>query len=218
MPEAENPNWCFVEDTDTQAATLALMRHHIPTWPPGPKGAPVFIKVDTEIHNLLRPATLKTEFQASGRKAMGIIVDAEQQKQSVWNRVLNFAVDRFTDVPADLPEDGLVLVDLEGRRFGIWVMPDNKSNGMLEDFLRTLVPDQAEQLWEHSVNSVATARSEFGAPCREIHLPKAHLHSWLAFQDPPGERIGVAIAKKFLDPASPSATIFVDWFKRLFQL
>jgi hypothetical protein len=40
----------------------------------GVEGAPVFIKVDTEITNLLKTPALKAEFQASERKALGIVV------------------------------------------------------------------------------------------------------------------------------------------------
>jgi hypothetical protein len=96
-------------------------------------------------------------------------------------------------------------------------MPDNESEGCTEVFLRHLVPAQAETSWQHAVQSVIGAR-ELGAPCRECHLPKAHLYTWLAWQDPPGQSPGIALTKKILDPTAPSAARFVTWFRLLYGI
>ncbi|MFB6098456.1 MAG: DUF3226 domain-containing protein [Salinibacter sp.] len=47
---------------------------------------------------------------------------------------------------------------------------------------------------------------------------QARLHSWLAWQDPPGELIGRSIRRETggLDPHSDLAERFVDWIRRLF--
>lgn len=193
------------------------MRHHITTWPMGPDGAPVYIRVDTEIINLLRSPALKAEFQASGRKALGIVVDAETNLASVWCRILPFVQTTFQGAGGALPAEGLVLVDENGKRFGVWVMPNNTSQGMLEDFLRHLVPDESGAIWQFATECVDAARTK-GALCHEIHLPKARLHTYLAWENPPGERIGAAISKKFLNPHAQTAAVFVSWFKRLYEL
>jgi hypothetical protein len=217
MAGTDNPNWCFVEDTDTQAAVIGLMRHHIPSWPAVAEGAPVHIKVDTKIKNL-QPSALKTEFQASERKALGIVVDAETALASVWwNRISPFVRETFQSESDDLPSEGLVLPHENGRRFGIWVMPDNFSSGMLEDFLRRLIPDEANTIWQFATQCVGEARAK-GAAYRDTHLAKANLHTYLAWEDPPGERLGPAIARKFLNPHAETARTFVGWFKRLYEL
>jgi hypothetical protein len=87
----------------------------------------------------------------------------------------------------------------------------------LETFLRYLVPDDAEIVWRHATEAVASARN-LGARCRESHLPKAELYTWLAWQDPPGFSPGRALTKKILDPHSEHATPFVKWFRDLYQL
>jgi hypothetical protein len=58
-------------------------------------------------------------------------------------------------------------------------MPDNTSEGTLETFLRFLVPESSAPLWAHATESVATART-LGASCRETHVGKANLYTWLA--------------------------------------
>lgn len=223
MAGDDNENYCFVEDTDTLAAVVALMRHDNGTaWPIGcPEKHPVFLKMESSLSNLFKQRTLKIEMNRSGRKAMGIVVDAEQKEElSAWASVRAFASSAdpvFLDIPDTMPEDGLVLVNTCGHSLGLWIMPDNKSPGMLEDFLSQLVPVDARGLWALAVAGVKKARKN-GAKCAHPHLAKAELHTWLAWQESPGERIGAAIAKKYLDPSHDTATRFVNWFKRLYKL
>jgi|SRR5271165_1096337 len=139
MDPAKNPNQCIVEDRDTWSAVIGLMRSHVPGWPPeGPKGAPVYIKYDTTFTKQLKLAEIKTEFQASGLAALGIVLDAEQNPSSVWGRVSPFLQETFSTIPNFFPPEGLVVQHQDGRRFGMWVMPDNQLQGMLEDFLAPL--------------------------------------------------------------------------------
>ena len=87
----------------------------------------------------------------------------------------------------------------------------------MEVFLRYLVPEDSEAVWCHAVESVKIGRS-LGAPCREVHIPKAELFTWLAWQDPPGYSPGIALTKRILDPHSPHAAAFVKWFRDLYSL
>jgi hypothetical protein len=225
MASEANPNRCYTEDTDTASAIIALMRHVNPNlWPVENRGAgaAVFVKPPEEgLEDLLKEASLYTELNTSGRRAFAVVMDAETKPTSAWNRVRQFASNatpQFKNIPQTMPETGLILENENGVNVGLWVMPDNKSAGMLEDWLRRLVPDEHSALWGHAVASVTTARSEFGAGCRDAVLSKAHLHAHLSWQDPPGERIGAAIASKTLDPNSPSALPFVAWFNKVFRL
>ena len=125
MRGEDNENYCFVEDYDTSAAIVALMRHDNATaWPISKHEThPVFLKVESSLSDLFKARTLRNEMNRSGRKAMGIVVDAEQrQVLSAWNSVRTFAESAdpaFIDIPDTLPEDGLVLVNADGRRLGL---------------------------------------------------------------------------------------------------
>ena len=88
---------------------------------------------------------------------------------------------------------------------------------MLEDFLLRLVPDGSCPLSELARNSVAEAKRR-GSPFRNVHQRKAELHTWLAWQDPPGLRLHEAVKHTVLDPARAESKPFVDWFKKLFHL
>ena len=96
-------------------------------------------------------------------------------------------------------------------------MPNNRFTGMLEDFLVELIPEDSRRLSELARDSVAEAKRN-GAPFRKVHERKAELHTWLAWQDPPGLRLHEAVRHAVLDPARAESAPFVNWFKSLFDL
>lgn len=109
---------------------------------------------------------------------------------------------------------GLVTSTTWGARIGLWVMPNNRDPGDLETFLEGLVPMTSQDwLWAGEATKMAQTK---GALYRKVHARKAHLHTWLAWGDPPGNPYGTAIEATQLNDASPAADAFIIWFKELF--
>ncbi len=84
-------------------------------------------------------------------------------------------------------------------------MPNNDSTGALEDFAAKLVPEDDPQ-WKYAdkvIDEVPDPRF------MESHRGKAHLHTYLAWQDPPREPIGRSISNGVLNETSPLAKSFV---------
>ena len=121
-------------------------------------------------------------------------------------------------MPRDMPSDGLILNGPADKRLGAWIMPDNKSPGDLETFLRGLVPNTAVELMDHAERCTASAKGEFHAPFRDVHTSKANLHTWLSWQDPPDQNPGKALASRALDPRISAAQPFVAWFRKLYGI
>jgi hypothetical protein len=86
---------------------------------------------------------------------------------------------------------------------------------MVETF--GLVPDDSKELWDFAATCIESAR-EKGAKYKAVHLQKAHMHTWLAWQDPPGERMGIALTAKILRPEIESAAMFANWFIQLYEV
>ncbi len=57
-----------------------------------------------------------------------------------------------------------------------------------------------------------------GAPLIENHTDKGNIHTWLAWQNPPGRQLHNAVMEKNLNPKHPCAETFVNWFKNLYDL
>lgn len=206
----------LVEDTDQRGAVIGLMRHHIP-WPHEPASWPVTIEIKGSSDQVLDFEEIDTRLLGSGLRALGIVFDADDKFDTRWGKLKEFCARRFNNVPKEFPEGGLIIANSAGLRFGAWIMPDNKSVGMLEHFCKLLVPATGIALWSHAEDAVKAAK-KIGAPWRPTHGEKATIHTWLAWQDPPGERMGTAITKKILDPTSPHAQPFVEWFRNLYEV
>ena len=86
---------------------------------------------------------------------------------------------------------------------------------MLEDFIKFLIPQDDELL--PIAEDVLTNNIEAKGLNRykELHRPKALIHTWLAWQEEPGSPMGQAITKKYLQDTE-TCQLFVSWLKKIF--
>ena len=158
--------------------------------------------------------TLNEELKATDLGRLGVVLDADTDLAKQWARVTRVLDEHgCRAVPAAPNADGTIVETNDSKKIGIWVMPDNKSAGALEDFVGKLIA-KGDTLWpkaQADVNGIPQADRRF----RETYLSKAHVHTWLAWQEEPGTRMGETFKKKYLDPNHPQATAFVNWIRRL---
>ena len=78
-------------------------------------------------------------------KRLGVVVDADENGEAHWSaiRTILEKSDYYSSLPETLPQEGLVCHpdDEEQLIVGVWIMPDNRINGMLEDFVAYMIPD-----------------------------------------------------------------------------
>ena len=149
---------------------------------------------------------------------IGVVIDADTDISVRWQSIR----DRITDIGyqnvPDQPDPGGTILDPPAGtylpRLGVWIMPNNQTSGILEDFLRFLVP-QPNILFDHAKASVA-AIPEGERRFKQLAEPKAVIHTWLAWQEEPGRPLVPAISACFLDPNVPEVDVLADWLKRLF--
>jgi hypothetical protein len=177
----------------------------------------VFLKDCEGYSNIINADRISTELKADGIRSLGILLDADDQPQDRWVEIREACRKSLPNIPQELPESGLIVVDDNGIRVGIWIMPDNKLPGMLETFLGYLLPTSTSALWSLAEKSINEAK-ENGAPFIESHRQKAQIHTWLAWQKPPGRQLHQAIQQRILDPTHPEAAKFVAWFRQLYDL
>jgi predicted ATP-dependent endonuclease of OLD family len=181
----------------------------------------VFINDQNGFDNIVKPDVIATELLASGLVAIGIIFDADEKpKKDRWRSVRNICrkIEGMPNLPQELPEEGLIVDMLNGIKFGIWMMPDNKMRGMLETFLADIISEENQEIWEFAKQSVNEAKIR-GAKIKPNHIDKANIYTWLAWQEKPAQQIGIAVKKKTIfDPTHSNAQKFVKWFKDLYGL
>lgn len=169
-------------------------------------------KVKDGIDNLID--TLNEELKATDLGRLGVILDADTDLARQWARVTRVLDSHgCLNVPAAPSADGTIVETVEGQKIGIWVMPDNQSTGALEDFVGQLIANE-DALWPKARTDVDNI-SEEHRRFRETYLSKAYIHTWLAWQEEPGTRMGETFRKRYLNPHHPQANAFVNWIRRL---
>lgn len=208
-------NHLLVEDIDTRGVVRGLMGHYI-DWGKDEDAWPVRIEVCDGNDDVLDRKYLKEKLKEGRLEAIGIIVDADDNCRGRWESIRDLISNLGGNSPKNCPREGLK-VNIKGKRFGVWIMPDNKTDGMVESFCHTLIPDESRKLWEYA-KSCANEAKMLGAPFADIHFDKAHIQTWLAWQEPPGIRMGVALTQKILHHGTAEAKAFAGWFMDLFNI
>lgn len=200
------PRVLWVEGKDDQAVVYGLcVAHSLPeTFEVQPRGG---------VQTLLKGLGLAVRGEPIER--LGVMVDANGDADARWIEVAHIArAEGYTAFP-DALEIGGTIIPASGAlpRLGIWIMPDNGSPGAVEDFAALLVPGD-DVLWERAglaLDAIPEGNRLFPAGRRS----KAHMHTWLAWQEQPGSPMGQAIGKGDLDAHAPAAQRFVAWLRRL---
>jgi hypothetical protein len=147
---------------------------------------------------------------------LGVLVDADTDPRGRWQQLAS-TVSALGYVLPDAPTEAGTLVPAPGPnrpRLGLWMMPDNRVEGMLEDFLLRLT-DEGDSLIARAhaaVDDIPATERRFAA----THRSKAAVHTWLAWQAEPGTALGQAITKRYLDPTRSPAPAFRAWLLELF--
>lgn len=155
-------------------------------------------------------------------KALALVVDADTDPANRW-RSVESTLRAIGHEPPDSPSPAGTILESDTAlfpRIGVWIMPDNRQAGMLETFLGMCVPQGAENpLWQRALALTDAVKAEIAESSRfkDVHLDKARIHSYLAWNDPPGIPLGQAVLKRILDPESEWASIFLRWIRDVFE-
>ncbi|NJL27134.1 MAG: hypothetical protein HC897_04225 [Thermoanaerobaculia bacterium] len=201
-------NLLLVEGSDDEHVVTHLCLHH---------GVPEFeIASQGGIKRLIESFPIR--LKQSDLDALGVLVDADTDLQARWRALRQHLVRAGYPKVPKLPKPAGTIcqapVDTLLPRLGIWLMPDNKTKGTLEDFLRFLVPAGSPLLAhvQQSVDGIPPGERRFSA----LAQPKAIIHTWLAWQAEPGKPLGTAITAKYLDASVPQVADFISWLRQLF--
>ncbi|MCK5524872.1 MAG: hypothetical protein KAI83_17230 [Thiomargarita sp.] len=153
-------------------------------------------------------------------KVIGIVLDADipEDKADImarWQQLTDKLEKYGYALPAQPDKQGTIHPNVgQFPRIGIWLMPNNQDTGMLEDFLKKLaLPDTLAT----AQSCVKCAYRRKVTQFKKVHLSKAEIYTYLAWQDEPGKPFGIAITAHTLQPNTEIAYLFTNWLKRLFS-
>lgn len=158
--------------------------------------------------------------ESSDTKRLAAIVDADYDIknglgfQKTLNRIKEIAINYDFNL-LENNNNGLVFKngDLE---FGLWIMPNNQDEGMLEDFIKKCIkPDLKEQaLFNKATDTIQTiSEPKFD---KTIHLTKAEIATWLAWQKTPGHGFYISVKDSLLKTDHPLFEELERWLKQIF--
>ena len=208
-------NYLLVEGDDDKHLFAQLISYHQLSDRFKIRNETLEIKPKNGIHNLLD--TLKTELKGSEQRRFGIVVDADTNLAACWQAIRSKLVDvGYLMVPEYPNPDGTIIKQDGWPVIGVWLMPDNKVHGTMEDFAGFLVP-RNDLLWPMA-GDVLQKVIERDRRFRESYQSKACLHTWLAWQEEPGTPLRLAITKRYLDANAAYAQQFISWIRQLFGI
>lgn len=158
--------------------------------------------------------SIPVRFKQADIETIGIIIDADTDLKGRWQQIKSLLSGQGFNIPDDLSKEGFL--QSNGKiKVGVWIMPKNDINGMLEDFISFLVPKDDKllpfvdkTLDEVEINKLNKYRLE--------HKSKARIHTWLSWQEDPGTPMGLSITKRYLTTNNEYCESLISWLKRLF--
>ena len=112
---------------------------------------PPFNVIEKEGYERLRDAN-GAELKAPGRRAVGIVVDANDDPRARWTAVTDRLRSALKHDGIEDPTPRGMIVESEPR-VGVWLWPDNASGGEVEDFVTKMIPDD-DPVWPLSVRYI----------------------------------------------------------------
>ena len=179
-PSTSQAHILLVEGPDDKHVIRHLRDRHQPT--------PTFSISDKEgITNLL--PSISPEIKASERRAVGIVVDANDDLNARWDAVTHHLRRANIQAPSSPDPTGTIIDDRP--RVGIWLMPDNTAPGELEDFVMRMIP-AGDPIWPRSQSLYRRYSESREKVFRRVRDRRAQLYAWLAAREDP-RRMGSAI-------------------------
>lgn len=193
-------------------------------------------KPDTEIEIEIREEggidslckEIEVRLREEKLERIGFVFDADNDPNARWKQVRNEILKAYEELPTvdssvlkkDLqykPVSGGVWVKRQKPEIGMWMMPNNKDAGAIENFLEHMVyPD--DYRWGRAQNYVnevikdSKKFSKFKIFDRKNTL-KANIHAWLAVQNKPTRFLGRAIESGDFNLAAQKAQPFRQWLE-----
>jgi len=201
----------LVEGNDDQHVVWALCeKHNVPE---------SFDVIDCEsVENVLKAFEVRLKIVDNNQR-IGIVVDADVNLKGRWDSIISILkkTGKYDCEAIELPQDGFILEPSDNTypKVGIWLMPDNNQNGMLEDFMAALATSD-DVLMKKSEDVLTELETEGIQNYKPVHRSKAKIHTYLAWQDAPGRPMGQAITTNILNADSELAVKFTEWLKELF--
>lgn len=154
--------------------------------------------------------SIDLEITQPGRHAVGFVLDADDRLAERWRAVADKLKAREIEAPTSPDPKGTFIEAANGwPHIGVWLMPDNRDGGALEEFVATMVAN-GDPVWPLAKDYIGKVPEGalFTRPS------KAEIRAWLATRERP--LMGATIGDGALNTDGPLCRSFAAWLTRLF--
>lgn len=164
-------------------------------------------------------SALLPQLQDGQLKRIGVVVDADRVAHGSGYAM---TLQRFTNAlalagyqPNPAAASGLVFTHQDGLAdLGLWIMPNNADEGMLEDWIKQCLNPAESNLYQHGENSIDAIPG--GPKFQPWNRTKAEVATWLAWQKKPEHGLYNAAQPDFLNIAEPLFKSLQMWLTHVF--
>ena len=188
-------------------------------WEKAYKEKPSFNIVDRDgISNLIE--AIPAEIKEPDRQVLGIVVDANNHLDEYWEKITHKIKEGIKDLGVeqiqvpDRPTPTGTIIDCKEISIGVWLMPNNKSSGELENFIIEMLP-KGDLIWPFAKRYIENIPKE-NRKFNNSKIEKAQFFAWLATRKKPG-RMGAAIGADDLTLNNKLGKNFLKWLSDLFR-
>ncbi|EPC9414987.1 DUF3226 domain-containing protein [Klebsiella variicola] len=106
--------------------------------------------------------------------------------------------------------------DKNMHALGVWVMPDNKSDGTIENWIKDKIIESERELFNHACDVVSKLPvTKFS----DNSIAKAELATWLSWQNQPGRTVAYTLKddNELIDINDVKYQGFISWLTRFFN-
>jgi hypothetical protein len=165
------------------------------------------------IEPLLRSLRLEIK---SPESVVAVICDANGDCQARWAAIKKACALGGLDLgEAELPASGFLLHEPGLRKFGCWIMPDNRSIGAVEAMLLEGIGGDDQISLRKQARTFVDSVTPRLFPKTEAATQKATLRAWFAVQKEPSWVPSHAIASGMLLPQLDANEPFLQWLTAL---
>lgn len=150
---------------------------------------------------------------------IGVVADADKSVESRWQQMRDrlMKTGKYACKKMPLNEKGMIVepTDSEDAKVGVWIMPNNKYQGALENFLLDMISEGDELMEEVELVLTHLENKQINR-YKDKDRNKAKVHTYLSWEKNPGCSLNTAVVSQVLNPETALARTFVEWIKNLF--
>jgi hypothetical protein len=156
------------------------------------------------------------QLAASQISHLGMVLDADNNQgfKTTLQKVLQILTPFGYKPEADVVDSGLLFSNSDGLPpFGLWIMPNNKDDGMLEDFLKNAATQEQLPLLQHAQKTVSDLNKH---NFKIQNISKTEVATWMAWQKKPIWGLKYFHIYNTIDLSHPTVAALQTWLKKLY--